>query len=84
MNPLIPQPDTAGADAAKPVLAVTLGDPAGTGPELITKAFAQPDVLAGSRLRANGSVVAPDSFVTHRPRFPPSDSCRRARSRRPF
>ncbi len=35
--------------AIKPILAVTLGDPAGTGPELITKAFAQPDVLAVCR-----------------------------------
>ena len=35
--------------AAKPILAVTLGDPAGTGPELITKAFAQPEVLAVCR-----------------------------------
>jgi 4-phospho-D-threonate 3-dehydrogenase / 4-phospho-D-erythronate 3-dehydrogenase len=33
----------------KPILAVTLGDPAGTGPELITKAFTQPDVLAVCR-----------------------------------
>ena len=29
---------------SKPILAVTLGDPAGSGPELITKAFAEPDV----------------------------------------
>lgn len=33
----------------KPILAVTLGDPAGTGPELITKACAQPDVRAVCR-----------------------------------
>lgn len=33
----------------KPILAVTLGDPAGTGPELITRACAQPDVLAACR-----------------------------------
>lgn len=32
-----------------PILAVTLGDPAGTGPELITRALAQPDVLAVCR-----------------------------------
>jgi 4-phospho-D-threonate 3-dehydrogenase / 4-phospho-D-erythronate 3-dehydrogenase len=30
--------------SAKPILAVTLGDAAGTGPELITKAFAAPEV----------------------------------------
>lgn len=29
-----------------PLLAVTLGDPAGTGPELLTKALVQPEVLA--------------------------------------
>lgn len=33
----------------KPILAVTLGDPAGTGPELITMALTQPDVLAVCR-----------------------------------
>jgi 4-hydroxythreonine-4-phosphate dehydrogenase len=35
--------------AVKPILAVTLGDPAGTGPELITKAFASADVTAVCR-----------------------------------
>jgi 4-hydroxythreonine-4-phosphate dehydrogenase len=33
----------------KPILAVTLGDPTGTGPELITKAFAEPEVRAVCR-----------------------------------
>jgi 4-hydroxythreonine-4-phosphate dehydrogenase len=33
----------------KPILAVTLGDPAGTGPELITKAFAEAEVRATCR-----------------------------------
>jgi 4-phospho-D-threonate 3-dehydrogenase / 4-phospho-D-erythronate 3-dehydrogenase len=33
----------------KPILAVTLGDAAGTGPELITKAFAQAEVRAACR-----------------------------------
>lgn len=33
----------------KPILAVTLGDPAGTGPELITKAFLLPEVRAVCR-----------------------------------
>jgi 4-hydroxythreonine-4-phosphate dehydrogenase len=35
--------------ASKPILAVTLGDAAGTGPELITKAFGHPDVRAVCR-----------------------------------
>lgn len=33
----------------KPILAVTMGDPAGTGPELITKAFLLPEVRAVCR-----------------------------------
>jgi 4-phospho-D-threonate 3-dehydrogenase / 4-phospho-D-erythronate 3-dehydrogenase len=33
----------------KPILAVTLGDPTGTGPELITKAFLEPEVRAVCR-----------------------------------
>lgn len=32
--------------AAKPILAVTMGDPAGTGPELLTKGCGAPDVRA--------------------------------------
>ena len=35
--------------AAKPILAVTLGDPTGTGPELITRAFVEPEVRAVCR-----------------------------------
>ena len=31
---------------SKPILAVTLGDPTGTGPELITRAFTEPEVRA--------------------------------------
>jgi len=34
---------------SKPLLAVTLGDAAGTGPELITRAFADPEVRAAAR-----------------------------------
>jgi 4-hydroxythreonine-4-phosphate dehydrogenase len=34
---------------SKPIIAVTLGDPAGSGPELITKAFAEPEVRAVCR-----------------------------------
>jgi 4-hydroxythreonine-4-phosphate dehydrogenase len=37
------------AAAERPILAVTLGDPAGTGPELITKACTAPEVLAVAR-----------------------------------
>ena len=36
-------------DVSKPLLAVTLGDAAGTGPELITLAFADPEVRAVAR-----------------------------------
>src|SRR5688500_9683431 len=35
--------------SSKPILAVTLGDPAGSGPELITKAFREPEVRAVCR-----------------------------------
>ena len=36
-------------DALKPILVVTLGDAAGSGPELIAKAFAEPEVRAACR-----------------------------------
>ncbi len=42
----------------KPILAVTLGDPAGTGPELITRAFAEPEVRAVSRPVVIGDAAA--------------------------
>ena len=45
---------------ARPILAVTMGDPAGTGPELIAKAFAAPEVLAVCR-----PVVIGDANVLH-------------------
>jgi len=41
----------------KPILAVTLGDPAGTGPELITQAFAQSEVTAVCRPVVIGDVA---------------------------
>lgn len=53
--------------SARPILAVTLGDPAGTGPELIARAFADPAVRAACRpvavgdagvLRAAAGIVA--------------------------
>src|SRR5438128_646194 len=37
------------AASSKPILAVTLGDAAGTGPELITKAFTDPSIRADCR-----------------------------------
>lgn len=42
--------------SAKPILALTMGDPAGTGPELIIKALAQPEVRAVSRPVVIGDV----------------------------
>ena len=44
--------------ADKPILAVTLGDPSGTGPELITKAFIDPDVRAVARPVVIGDAAA--------------------------
>jgi 4-hydroxythreonine-4-phosphate dehydrogenase len=36
-------------ESARPLLAITLGDPAGIGPEVVLKALAHPDVYARSR-----------------------------------
>ena len=47
----------------KPILAVTLGDPAGTGPELIAKAFTQSDVLAVCRPGVVGDAAVVRSAV---------------------
>jgi 4-hydroxythreonine-4-phosphate dehydrogenase len=41
----------------KPILAVTLGDPAGSGPELIARAFAEPEVRAVCRPVAIGDAA---------------------------
>jgi 4-hydroxythreonine-4-phosphate dehydrogenase len=58
--------------AAKPTLAVTMGDPAGTGAELLAKALTQPDVLAvcrpivigdGGVLRAAAQIVGATAEV---------------------
>lgn len=46
---------------ARPILAITLGDPAGTGPELIVKALALPEVRAVCR-----PVVVGDAAVLER------------------
>ena len=41
----------------RPVLGVTMGDPAGVGPEIIARAFAEPAVIAGSRPVVIGSAA---------------------------
>ena len=50
----------------RPTIAITMGDPAGIGPEVIMKALAQPEVLAicnplvigdANRLRKAGEIV---------------------------
>src|SRR5215204_428283 len=47
MNDLSPKPAAAGrADARVPRIGVTMGDPAGIGPEVVLKAVAEPEVLA--------------------------------------
>jgi 4-hydroxythreonine-4-phosphate dehydrogenase len=43
-----------------PIVALTLGDPAGTGPEIILKALAQPEVRALSRLLIVGDAATLD------------------------
>ena len=43
----------------KPILAVTLGDAAGSGPELITKAFVDPEVRAVCRPLVVGDAAPP-------------------------
>ncbi|HWA28013.1 MAG TPA: 4-hydroxythreonine-4-phosphate dehydrogenase PdxA [Lacunisphaera sp.] len=46
--------------SAPPLLALTLGDPAGTGPELILKALAQPEVVALGRIVVVGDAAILD------------------------
>jgi len=43
--------------SSKPILAVTMGDPAGTGPELIVKAFADPEVRQLARVLVIGDAA---------------------------
>lgn len=43
---------------ALPIVALTLGDPAGTGPELITRALSQPEVRALARFLVVGDAAA--------------------------
>ncbi len=55
------------ADSSKPILAVTLGDPAGSGPELITKAFTDPEVRAVCRpvVIGDAATVRAALAITH-------------------
>jgi 4-hydroxythreonine-4-phosphate dehydrogenase len=48
-----------------PILALTLGDPAGTGPEIILKALAQPEVRALARLLVVGDAATLDRAQTY-------------------
>src|SRR3954469_26038337 len=45
---------------AFPIVAITLGDPAGTGPEIILKALAQPEVRALGRMLIVGDAATLD------------------------
>jgi 4-hydroxythreonine-4-phosphate dehydrogenase len=47
-------PSVTRSDTRKPVLAVSLGDPAGIGPEIVAKAQADPRVIAACTLRLFG------------------------------
>jgi len=47
-----------------PILALTMGDPAGTGPELLAKALSQPDVRALARLVVVGDAEVMRAAVT--------------------
>jgi 4-hydroxythreonine-4-phosphate dehydrogenase len=73
--------------SAKPILAITLGDAAGSGPELITKAFVEPEVRAVCRpivigdaaiLRAALAITGVASTV--RPIAVPADAADDART----
>jgi 4-hydroxythreonine-4-phosphate dehydrogenase len=48
-----------------PIVAITLGDPAGTGPEIILKALAQPDVRALGRMLIVGDAATLDRAQTY-------------------
>lgn len=49
----------------RPIVALTLGDPAGTGPELILKALAQPDVRSLARLIVIGDAATLERAQTY-------------------
>ena len=46
------------ADASKPAIAITMGDPCGIGPEVVVKALADPQVYASCRPLVVGNVYA--------------------------
>lgn len=48
-----------------PIVAITLGDPAGTGPEIILKALAQPEVRALGRMLIVGDAATLDRAQTY-------------------
>ncbi len=48
-----------------PIIAITLGDPAGTGPEIILKAIAQPEVRALGRMLIVGDAATLDRAQTY-------------------
>lgn len=48
-----------------PIVAITLGDPAGTGPEIILKALAQPEVRALGRMLVVGDAATLDRAQTY-------------------
>src|SRR5918998_5369924 len=57
-----PKPAAAGrADARAPRIGVTMGDPAGIGPEVVLKAVAEPEVLAA----CSPVIVGDAQFLAH-------------------
>lgn len=50
---------------ALPIVAITLGDPAGTGPEIILRALAQPDVRALGRMLIVGDLATLERAQTY-------------------
>ena len=51
--------------SVRPLIALTLGDPAGTGPEIILKALAQPEVSGLGRLLVVGDAATLDRAQTY-------------------
>ena len=50
-------------DLSKPLLALTLGDPSGIGPEVVVKAFADPEVNDSARMFVVGTERAVQQAV---------------------
>jgi len=55
--------------ARRPILGITMGDPAGVGPEIIVKALARPEVMAACRpvVIGDGSVMQATVDLLHSP-----------------